>query len=114
MAGGALRTLLNRLGKGERKVAAVFGCLPEECHAAVLHLRHGAPEIPIWLFSNSTPFPETAELCERVHVSRGPALLLLEAQAALRPDSSPPSWPMPLETHRASFAERVPCRCWLD
>ena len=91
MRSGPVRAVLGRLGKSERKVAAVFGGTPEECHAAVLHLRHGAPEIPIWLFSNSTPFPETAELCERVHVSRGSAALLLEAQAALRPDSSPPS-----------------------
>ena len=80
-----LRAFLNHLGKSERKVAAVFGYAPDQCHAAVLHLRRGAPEIPVWLFSTTQPLAETAEICERVHVNRSSIALLLDAEAALWP-----------------------------
>ena len=80
-----VRAILKWLGKGERKVAVVCGCAPEECRAAVLHLRRGAPEIPIWLFSTTQPLLETAALCERVYVDRSPTVLLRQAQVALWP-----------------------------
>ncbi len=80
-----LRGLLHWLGKGERKVAAVFGWVPQECHAAVLHLRRGAPEIPVWLFSTTEPLPETTALCERVYANRRSTVLFTQAQIALWP-----------------------------
>jgi len=36
MSHGVFPVVLNRLGKGGRKIAAVFGFAPEECHAAVV------------------------------------------------------------------------------
>jgi hypothetical protein len=83
--GGAVRTLLKRLGKGDRKVAAVFGVTPEACHAAALHLRRGAPGVPVWLFSAAAPLRETSELCEQVHVHPSSLLLLLRAEIRLWP-----------------------------
>jgi glycosyltransferase involved in cell wall biosynthesis len=80
-----VRSLLKFAGKSERKVAAVFGFAPSECHTAVLHLRKGAPEVPVWLFSREQPFPETSELCERIHVNRSSLALLLQAERQLWP-----------------------------
>jgi hypothetical protein len=80
-----LRSLLRFTGKGEGKVAAVFGLDPASCHKSVLHLRAGAPEVPVWLFSTQAVPTETEALCERVHVNRGSLALLLEAQRRLWP-----------------------------
>ncbi len=80
-----LRAVLTLLGKGEKKVAVVFGISPGPCHEAVLHLRTGAPEVPVWLFAATPPLPETAALCERVFVSRHALLLLWQAQIRLWP-----------------------------
>ena len=82
---GPLRSLLRFVGKGEGKVAAVFGVDPVSCHKAVRHLRAGAPEVPIWLFSTQAVPAETGALCERVHVNRGSLALFLEAQRRLWP-----------------------------
>jgi glycosyltransferase involved in cell wall biosynthesis len=82
---GRLRSVLRLAGKRDQKVAAVFGLSPESCHRAVLHLRGGAPDAPVWLFSTVPPWPETEALCERVCVRRGALSLLLRAQAELWP-----------------------------
>ena len=82
---GPLRSLLRLVGKGEGKVAAVFGLTPANCHTAVLHLRSGAPEVPIWLFSTQAVAVETASLCQSVHVNRSSLALLLQAQRRLWP-----------------------------
>jgi len=73
------------LGKSEKKVAAVFGISPEPCHEAVVYLRAGAPNVPVWLFAAEPPFPETAALCERVYLNRSSLFLLLQAQVRLWP-----------------------------
>jgi len=78
-----LRTAFRLLGKGDRKVAAVFGFSPEACHNAVQYLRRGAPGVPVWLFSTARPLPETIALCERVVVRRHPLALLFQAQREL-------------------------------
>lgn len=78
---GGMREILRRLGKGERKVAAVFAISPEAADRAVRHLRAGAPEVPVWLFAAREPRPETAAFCERVVLGAG----LLAAQRALWP-----------------------------
>jgi glycosyltransferase involved in cell wall biosynthesis len=80
-----LRSLLKRLGKSDQKVAAVFGYTAEACHTAVVHLREGAPEVPVWLFAATQPLPETAALCQRVQVHRSSLLLLLHAEQQLWP-----------------------------
>ena len=82
-----LRAAFKLLRKGDRKVAAVFGFSPATCHGAVLHLRQGAPGIPLWLFSTSSPLPETAALCERVIVRRNSVALFFQAQRELWPRS---------------------------
>ena len=78
-----LRSFLKWAGKGDRKVAAVFGFTPTACHSVVLHLRKGAPEVPVWLFSTTPPLPETAALCEHVQVHRHSLVLLLQAETQL-------------------------------
>src|SRR5262245_55282414 len=80
-----LREILKLAGKGERKVAAVFGITPESCHRAVTHLRAGAPDIPVWLFAVGEPAPETIELCNRVLVRRGSLRLAIDAYRLLWP-----------------------------
>lgn len=55
----ALRSILRLLGKGEPKVVAVFGFSSESCRAAVLHVHRGAPGVPVWLFSQAEPLPDT-------------------------------------------------------
>ncbi len=51
----------------------------------MVHLRKGAPDVPVWLFSKVPPLPETAALCERVEVRRSSLLLLLRAELQLWP-----------------------------
>lgn len=69
--------LLRLAGKGEAKVIAVFAASAEACDRAVLHVRAGAPGIPIWLFATVWPAPETARHCDRVEVNcHGPELLI--------------------------------------
>lgn len=80
-----LKSVLGLFGKGEKKVAAVFGISPEPCHAAVMHLKAGAPEVPVWLFAAAPPLPETGVLCERVYVRRSAFWLVLLAQIRLWP-----------------------------
>jgi glycosyltransferase involved in cell wall biosynthesis len=80
---GRLRSLLRRAGKGDKKVAAVFGASADACHRAVLHLREGAPEVPIWLFTTVEPLPETESLCERVFRRKNALSLAAQAQSQL-------------------------------
>ncbi len=82
---GVVRSLLRWAGKSDTKIVAIFGFTPEGCHAAVVHVRRGAPGVPVWVFSQAKPFAETAELCERVHVNPSPLGLLWEAQRMLWP-----------------------------
>jgi glycosyltransferase involved in cell wall biosynthesis len=49
----------------------------------VVHIRNGAPDVPVWLFSTAPPLAETARLCERVHVHPSPLALLLLAEVRL-------------------------------
>jgi glycosyltransferase involved in cell wall biosynthesis len=78
-----LRAILGLLGKTSSKKAAVIGSDPISCHRLVLHIRQGAPDIPVWLFSTKAPLDETAFLCERVVVRRGNLALLYQAQRQL-------------------------------
>lgn len=66
-------------------MALVFARSPRACHRAVAHIREGAPDIPVWVYSTSPPLPETEPLCERV-VVRGSAFALLA-------DAQRRSWP---------------------
>ena len=81
----SLRSILKLAGKGECKVAAVFGFSPAFCHLAVVHLRKGAPDVPVWLFATSQPAPETAALCERVLVRPNSLALTVNALRSLWP-----------------------------
>ncbi len=82
---GLFRSLLKLAGKSEHKVAAVFGSDPGDCHRAVVHLREGAPGVPVWLFATQAPSAETAALCERVVVRRNSLTLVARAEAELWP-----------------------------
>jgi glycosyltransferase involved in cell wall biosynthesis len=72
-------------GKGEQKVAAVFGLSPDSCDRAVRYLRRELPQMPVWLFITRPPRAETAGLCERVVVEGDSMALLVAAQKALWP-----------------------------
>ena len=61
----------------------MFGASAAACHQAVLHLREGAPGVPIWLFTTVEPLPETEALCERVFRNSNPLALAAGAQAQL-------------------------------
>ena len=50
-----------------------------------MHLKTGAPEVPVWLFATAEPLPETRALCERVYVCRGSLFLFFQAQIRLWP-----------------------------
>ncbi|HEY2014244.1 MAG TPA: glycosyltransferase family 4 protein [Bryobacteraceae bacterium] len=78
-----LRSLLRLVGKGDRKVVAVFGFSPASCHRAVLYLSEGARGLPIFLFSTAEPLAETVPLCESVVVRGGSWSLLWEAERRL-------------------------------
>jgi glycosyltransferase involved in cell wall biosynthesis len=84
---GRIRSLvqfcLRRAGKGDRKVSSVFGVNAEASHRAVLYLREGAPEIPVWLFTTTAPLPETAALCERIYLNTNPFALVAVAESRL-------------------------------
>ncbi len=80
-----IKVSLKRLGKGERKIASVFGVNAAAAHEAVLHLRRGAPDVPIWLFTTAEPFPDTAALCECVYRDRNALPLVVDAQRRLWP-----------------------------
>ena len=66
-------------GKGESKIALVFGAEPGACDRAIRHLRAGAPDIPVWLFTVTEPGPEIRGLCEQVHLDRNPLRLVMGA-----------------------------------
>ena len=80
-----LRSILKLAGKGESKVAAVFGFSPAFCHLAVVHLRKGAPDVPVWLFATVQPTPETTALCDRVLVRSNSLALMADALRSLWP-----------------------------
>ncbi len=80
---GRLRSLLSLAGKGEEKVAGVFGVTAEASQRAVLHVREGAPGVPVWLFTTVAPLPETVALCERVFQNRNSLALILCAEREL-------------------------------
>ena len=73
------------MGKGDRKVIAVFGASLLDAHAAVRYVRQHEPALPVFLFTTSLPFPETESECERVIVERNPLKLFLLAQTVLWP-----------------------------
>jgi glycosyltransferase involved in cell wall biosynthesis len=80
---GRLRSLVKFAGKGEKKVASVFGVSAAASHQAVLHLREGLPDVPIWLFTTAQPLPETEAICERVYRNKSALALAVEAQRRL-------------------------------
>jgi glycosyltransferase involved in cell wall biosynthesis len=80
---GRLRRWLSFVGKSELKVASVFGVNAAASHQAVLHLRAGAPEVPVWLFTTVAPLPETEELCARVYRNDNALALVADAQRRL-------------------------------
>lgn len=67
------------------KVACVFGASAAASHQAVLYLREGVPEVPVWLFTRVATLPETEALCERVYRKENALALVLEAQSRLWP-----------------------------
>ena len=77
--------LLRIAGKNQDKVIAVFATSARDSGRAVRYLRHGAPDVPVWLFSLETPPEDISALCERVHVRRHPARLLFAAERLLWP-----------------------------
>jgi glycosyltransferase involved in cell wall biosynthesis len=81
-----IREFLALTGKSDQKISAVFAVSPERCAEAVRYLRHGAPDVPVWLFSASAPDPETAALCERIFVLEDAGALLIEAEKQLWPN----------------------------
>src|SRR5690348_16173063 len=74
-----LKAFLRLIGKQEHKIAMVFGRDPERCHRTVVYIRHGEPNLAVWLFCLTDPLPETVPLCQRIHVNPGPAALLWRA-----------------------------------
>lgn len=78
-----LQDCLKCAGKGNQKVASVFGVNAAASHEGVLHLRQGAPEIPVWLFTTVEPLPETEALCERVFRNENALALVAGAQRRL-------------------------------
>ncbi len=80
-----IETFLRAIGKTEGKVIAVFEASAEDAHRAVRYLRNGAPDVPVWLFSLEPPGQETAVLCDRVTVRKGPVRLFCAAQRILWP-----------------------------
>lgn len=78
-----LQYCLKRAGKGEEKVASVFGTGAEASHEAVLHLRQGAPDVPVWLFTTAEPLPETKLLCERIYRDPSAHALMVKAERHL-------------------------------
>ena len=78
-----MRSLLRLTGKSDERVAAVFGLSASACHTAVMHIRRGAPDVPVWLYSTATPWPETAALCERVSVHGSSLSIFFRAPAEL-------------------------------
>src|SRR5580692_10830023 len=78
-----LSNCLKCVGKGEKKVASVFGVNAAASHEAVLHLRQGAPDIPIWLFTTAKPLPETEALCERVYLNKWSLMLVADSERNL-------------------------------
>jgi glycosyltransferase involved in cell wall biosynthesis len=71
---------LRWVGKGDTKVAVVFGSSRESCHKAVFYLRKEASDVPVFLYSTVEPYPETAALCEHVRVHSSSLALLVGAQ----------------------------------
>ncbi|HTP31512.1 MAG TPA: glycosyltransferase family 4 protein [Candidatus Acidoferrales bacterium] len=67
------------------RVVAVFGHTPEVCARAVEHVRAGAPETPIWLFTTVPPLPQTATMCAEVNVNASAIALVVRAQRRLWP-----------------------------
>lgn len=61
-------------------MAIVFATTPAGCDRAVRHVRDGAPDVPVWLYSTCAPPAEIERLCERVSVRRGSLALLIAAE----------------------------------
>ncbi len=80
----AFRRALRALGKGDRKVTAVFAADSRAAARAVAHLRAGI-DLPIFLFTLEAPDALTAAECERVVVGASSVALWWRAQRALWP-----------------------------
>ena len=80
-----IKALLRVAGKSQGKVIAVFAISASDAAQSVRYVRHGAPDVPVWLFSLETPAPETSALCEHVYVRKSSLRLLLAAERSLWP-----------------------------
>ena len=80
-----IREYLKLAGKGSRKVAAIFCADPRHGPPAVRHLRQGAPDVPVWLFTTAPPPDEASAQCERVFVEADSMALAVRAQQELWP-----------------------------
>jgi hypothetical protein len=76
----AIKALLRLAGKSPGKVIAVFAVSASDAAQSVRYVRHGAPDVPVWLFSLETPAHETSALCERVYIRSSPLSLLFTAE----------------------------------
>ncbi len=80
-----IQALLRVAGKSQGKVIAVFAISASDAAQSVRYVRHGAPDVPVWLFSLETPAPETSALCERAFIRSSPLRLFLAAERLLWP-----------------------------
>jgi glycosyltransferase involved in cell wall biosynthesis len=71
-----VRRVLRALGKGDRKLIAVFAGTAEEAEAAVAHVRRGAPDWPVWTFCRE-PAPAGLADCVLPYESLGRAVRAL-------------------------------------
>ncbi len=53
----AIRRTLRRLGKGERKIVAIFAGSNRAAELSIQHVRQ-ALDLPLWLFVAEPPSPE--------------------------------------------------------
>jgi glycosyltransferase involved in cell wall biosynthesis len=71
-----VRRVLRALGKGDRKLIAVFAGTAEEAAAAVAHVRRGAPDWPVWVLCPE-PVPAGLADCVLRYASLGRAIRAL-------------------------------------
>ena len=67
------------------RVIALFAEDHESSLHAIRHVRQGAGDLPVWLYSTAAPPPGVTALCDRVVVHQNPVQLVLTAQRQLWP-----------------------------
>lgn len=81
--GVGIGRLLRYVGKSGTRVAVVFAPTPDSCKQVVDHVRSGAPQVPIFLFTKVRPYPDTGAACQQVCVRSSSLVLLWNAQRTL-------------------------------